>query len=157
MQEEFRTHSKTGLCFYCLEPIEALQPGGLNPRHVADQVAYGQCRKTIEPKWEPEQIWNGQDLVDEAALKNQDYTTPHYTPEQRHEMVENYIRRGTCVYAKPLSGTTEPVEERGPSPSTDLGEPSAGVMGMGTKQKTGDSINGNTYSHGERAEYRRTT
>lgn len=86
----------TGKCFYCLEPLEALQPGGLNPQHVADQVPYGQCREAVErPKWEPEQIWNGEPLVNETEfpLKNQDYTVPHYTDEQKHQMIENYIRR----------------------------------------------------------------
>ena len=91
-----RGYITTDKCFYCLEPIEALQPGGLNPRHVADQVPYGQCRKALErPEWEPEQIWNGEPLVDETEfpLKNQDYTVPHYTDEQKHQMIENYIRR----------------------------------------------------------------
>lgn len=77
MQDEFKTYSKTGLCFYCLELVQALQPGGLNPCHVADQVPYGQCRKALErPKWKPEEIWNGEPLVneDEFPLKNQDYS-----------------------------------------------------------------------------------
>ena len=40
----------TALCFYCLEPIEAIQPGGLNPRHVHDKVPYGECRQALERK-----------------------------------------------------------------------------------------------------------
>jgi len=86
----------TGRCFYCLAPIEALQPGGLNPRHVADQVPYGQCHEARNRKtYSYSEVFGGKPLVDETEfpLKNQDYTVPHYTDEQKRQMIENYIRR----------------------------------------------------------------
>lgn len=34
---------RTGLCRFCLQPIEAVQPGGSDVRHVGG-AAYGECR-----------------------------------------------------------------------------------------------------------------
>lgn len=40
----------TGHCCFCLEPLEALQPGGLNPRHIASKVFYGRCMNALLAK-----------------------------------------------------------------------------------------------------------
>jgi hypothetical protein len=40
----------TGRCFYCFQPIGADQPGGLNPRHVSDNVPYGECEPARKEK-----------------------------------------------------------------------------------------------------------
>lgn len=32
----------TGICFFCLMPLTAMQPGGTDVRHL-DQTPYGQC------------------------------------------------------------------------------------------------------------------
>jgi hypothetical protein len=37
-------YESTGRCGICLRPIEALQPGGLSPRHVEDKSAI--CKET---------------------------------------------------------------------------------------------------------------
>jgi hypothetical protein len=36
---------RTGICFFCLEPIEAVQPGGKYARHSADGTPYGECEQ----------------------------------------------------------------------------------------------------------------
>ncbi len=36
-------YQQIGFCPECLERIEALQPGGLEPRHVETKVEYGEC------------------------------------------------------------------------------------------------------------------
>ena len=38
---------------------------------------------------------NGEPLVNETEfpLRKQDYEVPHYTDEQKHQMIENYIKR----------------------------------------------------------------
>jgi hypothetical protein len=61
IEEEEKTHDErfkpraphtrtTGICFYCWMPLEADQPGGRNPRHVHNQVPYGQCPEALEMK-----------------------------------------------------------------------------------------------------------
>jgi hypothetical protein len=61
VEEEEKTHDErfkprapytrmTGICFYCWMPLEADQPGGRNPRHVHNQVPYGQCPQALEMK-----------------------------------------------------------------------------------------------------------
>lgn len=38
-----REYVQSGFCFYCLSKIEALQPGGLSPRHVMTKTPL--CRE----------------------------------------------------------------------------------------------------------------
>jgi hypothetical protein len=38
-----RNYAPAGRCGMCLMQIEALQPGGLDPRHVETKVPYGKC------------------------------------------------------------------------------------------------------------------
>lgn len=38
-------YERVGLCGICLQDIEALQPGGLNPRHVDTGIPYRECPK----------------------------------------------------------------------------------------------------------------
>jgi hypothetical protein len=38
-------YESTGRCGICLDPIEALQPGGLSPRHIYDRSPI--CNETI--------------------------------------------------------------------------------------------------------------
>jgi len=39
-----------GRCFHCHELLEALQPSGGDPRHVADRVPYGRCYQAREDR-----------------------------------------------------------------------------------------------------------
>lgn len=36
-------YQEVGRCFFCLRPIEALQPGGLSTRHTETKVPVGEC------------------------------------------------------------------------------------------------------------------
>jgi hypothetical protein len=38
----------TGLCYFCQAPLEAIQPGGLNVRHVTTHVPYKQCASALK-------------------------------------------------------------------------------------------------------------
>jgi hypothetical protein len=85
-----------GICYYCLNPLEADQPGGLNPRHVYNQVPYGECRQAqIVKGWPVERHGEEMFVGEEYTLKNQDYSTEHlnYSPEEKHTMIDDFIRR----------------------------------------------------------------
>ncbi len=41
-------YARTGLCFWCLLPLESIQPGGLQPRHVDTTIPYGCCASAID-------------------------------------------------------------------------------------------------------------
>lgn len=47
-----RSWARIGVCFYCREALEAMQPGGNPARHVSDQVPYEQCQKALKYKGE---------------------------------------------------------------------------------------------------------
>ncbi len=48
---------RTGFCFSCLLPVEALQPGGLASRHIHSQVPNGKCPQGLkEERVESEDI-----------------------------------------------------------------------------------------------------
>src|SRR5688572_20573601 len=45
-----RVWQAIGFCFYCRERVEALQPGGIDARHIDDGVPYEQCEKALRYK-----------------------------------------------------------------------------------------------------------
>lgn len=79
-----KRYQSIGLCFYCIRPLEAIQPGGTEARHVDDLVPYEQCAKALARKTMnestytmkfyigrkliAEQSWNGNEaLLDEIT------------------------------------------------------------------------------------------
>lgn len=45
-----RRYERIGFCFYCLEPVEARQPGGTEARHVLSGVPYQQCPQALKAR-----------------------------------------------------------------------------------------------------------
>ena len=41
-------YETTGVCLWCLQPMEALQPGGLTARHVGSHIPAGQCEAALK-------------------------------------------------------------------------------------------------------------
>ena len=40
-----KQYEPCGHCGFCTRPLEAIQPGGLAPRHLIDKVPYGECEQ----------------------------------------------------------------------------------------------------------------
>jgi len=40
----------SGHCFFCWQPLMAVQPGGHNVEHAADGVPYGECLEAIKAR-----------------------------------------------------------------------------------------------------------
>lgn len=40
-------YETTGVCFYCREDLEAMQPGGKDVRHVKTKIVYGKCAQAL--------------------------------------------------------------------------------------------------------------
>ncbi len=62
-------YESCGHCSFCLLPLEAIQPGGRNPRHSESKIPYGQCPEAlksaqciargeeISPMRPPNEVW----------------------------------------------------------------------------------------------------
>lgn len=43
-------YQQTGICGFCLSDLEAIQPFGTEPRHIASRVPYGLCAQAVKAR-----------------------------------------------------------------------------------------------------------